>query len=196
MTKLKAKTDGFTIIELLIAMTVFSMVMLMLSMSIIQITRVYYKGLTNAKTQETARTILQDVSQNIQFNGGNIPNSDATGACVGDRRYSYTIGTQVNGSARGLVADTPGSCTPGSYQSLSGPLTADSSELLIPKSRLAKFSITRPDPAVPLYKITVRVVYGDDDLLVPAKDSCKVERAGTEFCAVSELSTTVQQRVQ
>jgi hypothetical protein len=49
-----------------------------------------------------------------------------------------------------------------------------------------------------LYSIDVRVVYGDDDLLInptATNATCKVG-SGSQFCAVSELSTVVQQRIQ
>jgi hypothetical protein len=85
----------------------------------------------------------------------------------------------------------------------------DARELLGERMRLSRFDI---DPPVNgMYKITIRVVYGDDDLLCsPAADDCNSNttssnltsndltcklKAGSQFCSVSELSTTVRRRV-
>ncbi len=51
------------------------------------------------------------------------------------------------------------------------------------------------DPQHPiLYEITIRVVYGDDDLLNSDHNLC-VGGAGSQFCSISELSTVVQKRL-
>ena len=70
--------------------------------------------------------------------------------------------------------------------------------------RLAKLTVT-PESNNNLYDITVRIVYGDDDLVQSpahpgtpnASDpnmNCLAAR-GSQFCAVSELSTTVEKRL-
>jgi hypothetical protein len=46
--------------------------------------------------------------------------------------------------------------------------------------------------------VQVRVIYGDDDLLsnpTAANANCK-SQAGSQFCAVSDLTTVVVKRVQ
>lgn len=201
------KQAGFTIVELMIATVVFSFILLMVSLSILELQRIYYKGINSSKTQEAARSIIQDVSQAIQFNGGQIiRGSDVH--CVGNRRYSYALGNKVEDGAvalHGVVVDNPATCNPGdSNLSASAP---NSLELLGNNMRVAKFEV-EPQGPNNLYKVSVRVVFGDDDLLEDAVmadgtpgtdgvlDRCKSDRAGNQYCAVSELSTVVQQRVQ
>lgn len=201
------KDRGFTIIELLISMTIFSLVMVLISVSIIQISRVYYKGITSSRTQETARSVLQDISQAIQFNGGQIASSGNV-YCVGDRRYTVFLNQQVQDSPahNGIIADKPsGGCRlpPIAPAHSDAVLVADDTELLVPRARVGKFSISQQGTSN-LYQVTVRVVSGDDDLLVDADGTpgpdlpytCKAQQSGGQFCAVSELSTIVQQRVQ
>ena len=48
---------GFTVLELMIATTVFSVMLLLTTTGMIQIGKVYYKGLVTAKTQDTVRSI-------------------------------------------------------------------------------------------------------------------------------------------
>lgn len=208
--------SGFTLIELLIATLIFSIVLLLCTFGILQVTRTYYKGITAAKTQQTTRSALDRISQAIQFSGGTItPSITANGAsqafCISDQRYSFILGKKlVDGVNHVLVVDSP-PCTSSSVaQDLnSSPISGQ--ELLAPNMRLAKMSIS--PSGTNLYQITIRVVYGDDDLLCSpsANDcsstavstnlgnndlSCKNYSAGTQFCAVSELSTVVQKRVK
>jgi len=205
---------GFTIIELMIATLVFSVILLLVTYGLIQIGRTYIKGLNESKTQQTARSIMDTISQDIQFNGGKIKIPAAfTGTfavCIGDNRYSAMIdGQLVDGvpdtvkhqTNHTLVVDRPvgGECnaTPLTYRNLNAAIPPDDPykprELMAPNMRLAKFNIT-PAGAL-LWNIKVRVVYGDDDLLNPARDAC-AGGPGSQFCAVAELSTTVQKRVR
>ncbi len=57
------KPHGFTIIELLIATTIFSVVLLLAASGLLYIGRLYYKGLTSSATQEAARNIMQELTQ-------------------------------------------------------------------------------------------------------------------------------------
>ena len=61
------KQNGFTIVELLIASAVFSFVILGASVAIIQISRLYYKGIIVSNTQTSAKAILDSITQAIQY---------------------------------------------------------------------------------------------------------------------------------
>jgi prepilin-type N-terminal cleavage/methylation domain-containing protein len=216
--KLK-KTDGFTIIELLIATAVFSVVLLTISASIIQIGRLYFKGITSARTQETARVVMTDISQAIQFNTGEVkgtapvPNGLENGSnkaiCVTTKQYSYRLGRQHEGDTHALVVNNvPSGC---------GATAAveTGTELLGDHMRLANLVVEQQVGNTNAYKVLVRVVYGDDDLLCsPSLSNCESDdamtveqiaasrdlqckniRSGTQFCAASELSTIVERRL-
>lgn len=97
-----ARQNGFTIVELLIATMVFSVVLLLVTFGILQVSRVYYKGVTEANTQNVARGIMDSVSQAIQFSGGAVsttPGSPVAGTsygfCVNNQLYSYMLGYQL-----------------------------------------------------------------------------------------------------
>lgn len=100
-----------------------------------------------------------------------------------------------------VVDDTDCSLTPGA-QSFSLP-TVYGQELLGKNMRLADFSVTAQDSG---YQITVKVIYGDDDLLrdgmfkstdahFDIKNANCAGGAGSQFCAVSMLSTYVIKRL-
>ncbi len=206
---------GFTIIELLIAMSVFSLVLLIVTVSIMQISKVYYKGVTETNTQSTARSIMETISQAIQFNGGTVtttPGSPVAGTsyafCVNNQQFSYRPGYQlVDGTAgarqtpHALVQRTMAGCSDVA-QNL-GNTTVTGRELLAPNMRLSKLVVQSLGNS--LYKVQVRVEYGDEDLLwspsgnpagALAPDAACRSGAGQQFCSVSELSAVVISRVK
>jgi prepilin-type N-terminal cleavage/methylation domain-containing protein len=189
----QSKSSGFTIIELLIATAIFSVVLLTISAAITQIGRLYYKGITSARTQEVARSVMDDIAQAIQFNVGDVVgigptgytnqldnNSEGTRAvCVATKHYSFKFGQQIGTKKHGLVGwDVPSGCNTTSAQGLNTD-TVNGEELLGDKMRLANL-VVEPSGAPESYRVTVRVVYGDSDLLCDpdstggpnAKDSC------------------------
>ena len=220
--KIRSIQRGFTIIELLIASLVFSIFLLIVTSMIIQISHTYYKGIIASKTQETARSITANISQAIQFGGGVGISYDNTGyICTGSARFRFKLGQQVVDSGspaadqgfHALVLDQ-GTCPPpfgGGISAVPQALAADVQELVPTKMRLAKLNIT-PVAGTNLYTITVRVVYGDLDLVCSPSVvgdctstatttsginddlTCK-QLAGSQFCAASELTTTVEKRV-
>ncbi len=174
----QSRSEGFTIIELLIATAVFSVVLLTVSAAITQIGRLYYKGITSARTQEVARSVMDDIAQSIQFNVGDVvglssstysneldnDSNDSRAVCISTKHYSFKFGQQVGPGKHGLVANEISSgCTSTVAQNLD-TATVSGNELLGDKMRLANL-VVEPSGAPDSYRVTVRVVYGDSDLL-------------------------------
>lgn len=216
---MKHNQKGFTLVELMIATSVFAVVLIICTVAMLQIGRTYYKGITSSRTQETAREIIEDVSKAIQYESGRpepLTTGTSLGYCIGDKRYSYRLNWQVidnpntsqNQSRHALVVDD-NTCSGGPAQAVapSPPANPTGRELLGTRMRLARFDVQQVGAADSnLYRITVRVVTGDNDLLddrngdnmITAADNpiaCRAQQAGGQFCAVSELSTVVQKRV-
>jgi len=233
----KSAEQGFTIIELLIATVVFASVLLLLTMGVLSFTKSYFRGVNQSATQNTARTIIEDITEAVQFSGSAIyspiahsttptsPSFDfnnpwSQGFCLGNQLYSYVTGWQLTDDTpdiskhqtnHALMRSSPGNCggLPAQDVRAAGPAGV---EMLQPRMRLAKLAVDpTSDPSV--WKITVRVVYGDDDLLCSPSVSgdctstatssslnngdltCKTATSGTQFCAASELSTVVKRRI-
>lgn len=209
----KSNQRGFTIIELMIATTVFSLVLLLCSTGLIQIGRTYTKGMTSAKTQGTARSVIDELSRSIQFSGGTVTTTPANrtdGApyvfCIDDTRYSVVTDRELKDSPTDtsqvkdvLVSDKfPGCNASSPALSLTDVnfnigTVPGAKELLAPNMRIANLQVN--DKGSNLYEIVLRIVYGDDDVLDGAHDNCQNVRAGSQFCAVSELTTVVQKRL-
>lgn len=210
----RMRQRGFTILELMIASSVFAVILLVVAVGVTQFSNQYYKGVTSTKTQAATRSVMAEISQAIEFSKtvAVIPAgaNGVAGLCVDNALYSYKIGQQVvdtspNASLHqgyhGLVVGSTGSCTAGSVPSL--PTTpgvpAGSRELLGRYMRLSALDVNNVGD---VYTVHVRVIYGDDTLLFPAVSSstnwaneqCS-NATGSKFCAVSDLTTTVQQRL-
>jgi prepilin-type N-terminal cleavage/methylation domain-containing protein len=217
-TSLRDSNAGFTIIELLIATLVFSVILLLITFGIIQFTNTYYKGITSSNTQNAARNIMDTIAQDIQFSsdvettaGSGYGTGSLDQFCIGSHRYTYVLGEQVTDDTPDTGINPPQTshaflelpnATNADCQAAAQDITAASytpppgaRELIPPHMRLAKLNITQVGSD--LYKITVRVIYGDNDILPHANDpdtKCQSDK-GSQFCATSELDTIVQRRV-
>lgn len=105
--------QGFTIVELMIATVVFSLVMLICLTGMVQISRAYYKGITHSRTQEAARNLMGEITEAIQLSGSAISSANpinpgpgialtdsenGLGAfCAGNRKYTYILDRKVVG---------------------------------------------------------------------------------------------------
>lgn len=66
ITRLKSN-KGFTIVELMIALSVLSVILVMATVIMISISSLYTKGVNAASLQNTARTVAADVTSSLQF---------------------------------------------------------------------------------------------------------------------------------
>jgi len=165
-------SDGFTIIELLIATAVLSIVLVMITVIMISIGNLYYKGLNQARIQDNTRAVSDDISQHLKLgdNFFQVTNGSAGAYCVGSTRYTYVLYRQIDDSPSAnqtrhvLWRDanpTPGSCPAVLLNLMASTPSAGGTELIGPHSRLTAFSIT----GTSTYAVKVGEAYGDDDLL-------------------------------
>ena len=250
---IKPNQEGFTILELLIASMVFSVIFLGATTAIIQVGKLYYKGVVTGRTQETVRALTDSVTQQLQFGSGNgnIPavagdtpvtiqyyaNNISSGGtnisfyayCLGTTRYTFVLNGQVNSSIldarydpdnfrlqhalwRDSVANGSGaSCVPANLTEKNPSLLAggtNGKEMLGENMRLTKFDLLC-NAVSNVCNFDLRVIYGDNDLMIPIPDSNTVPTGpdatniptkcgaiiGSQWCAMSELKTTVLRRV-
>jgi type II secretory pathway pseudopilin PulG len=170
---------GFTIIELLIATVVFSMVIVVILYGVLSFTHAYYGGINASTTQNTARSILNSIAQSIEFSGDTIVGTPISlpGAggqvyfCAGGVTYIYDWGLMYSGSPSlsnpGLYAVTGACAVPASIP------TANGQELLTNGMRITALTVT-PDSTGRLYTVSLGLAYGDSDLL------CNVSKNGSQ----------------
>lgn len=222
----KNNQQAFTILELMTATVVFSVILLLVSTGIIKIGNAYYKSVLQSRTQETARNIIDEISRGIQFSGEQVRVGDVYdaasdpypksggkyGFCVNGTRYAYILNKQLATSPSG--ADQV-AATLISYDGACNTFTVDNvtlttgKELLGVGMRLTDLNIDdNGDTDASTFRITVGIASGEYDLLADKYknldgtvgtdglyDTCK-GGAGSQYCAVSKLSTIVQKRVK
>jgi prepilin-type N-terminal cleavage/methylation domain-containing protein len=199
--------EGFTIVELMIATSVLATILVMVTFVMVGIGNLYYKGVNQARVQDSVRSLADEIAGKLQFSDGtslqgvaadgsySLTSADSTthAYCIGDTRYVFRLNTQINNGTRHVLwRDITNSC---GLLDLNLPTPSiGGDELIPPRSRLTEFRIGN---AVSPYGLVVGIAYGDDDLLEPAAGGglqC-VGGAGSQFCATSFLNTTVVKRM-
>ncbi len=190
----------------MIATLVFSVILTVITVGVISFTNHYYKGVNISATQNTARSIVDTISQAIQFGSAQIT-IGGNYFCAGGYVFTYaTTGALYTGSQTGLYMSPMGSvCQPAT-----APLTGGK-QLLAKNMRLTNLTVS-PVGSGNLYNISVNVAYGPDDLLCsnsqpgtckgtntmvfwPVTDITCRSTVGSQYCATSSLKTTVEQRI-
>lgn len=206
------KQEGFTIVELLVATVVFSIILLVATSGIIQLGRLYYKGIIEARTQESTRAIFEDVSRSVQFAKGGkqvVPSGSlpvgVTQFCIGDTRYSYKVDEPVSGvSSTGLrvARISPNDTCAGAVAG---------QQLLGENMRILELKVESVGSG-DVYSVSAAIAHGDNFLLSHYNDDgspvnpatvitdaasakCKTGIGGSSFCAVAQLDTIIKKRL-
>ena len=199
------KQSGFTIIELLIATTVLSVILLMVAGVLTGIGGLYYKGLNLSRTQQNSRAIIDDLSQQLQYTDQQPTlGSDSTTfgftvnyICIGTIRYVYVINKQIGDGAgqiaHVLVRETGKNCSDALPDLRIAALGANQTEMIAANSRLYRLDL---NPTVTPYSLEVGTAYGEDDLLIADGSRCKGDQSGgDQYCATSHLTARALKRV-
>lgn len=129
----------------------------------------FIKANTQSQTQETARSIIEQISQNIELDNANISygsaNNPNTGfVCVGNNMYIYNLKQEINppNVYHALVVQNVPGCNSGS---IAPPINVanltGATELLANHMQLGDFSIAQITGTTNLYKLQITVAYGD-----------------------------------
>lgn len=210
---IRTSSQGFTLVELLIATSIFSTILLVVTFGIINIGKIYYRGINSTNTQSVARVIMDDIVQSIQFYGGTVtipsPQTSPGFYCIGDKKYSFVldkkVGSDIGNVKLALISELSAACSTSSLDGSGNVAFANYTSLIGKNMRIQKLQIESLPPNN--YAVTVKVISGDDDLLedtngksktdagyTPGQDRCKIG-AGSQFCSVSELYTIVNKRI-
>lgn len=222
-SKNRVSEQGFTIVELMIALSVLSVILVMGTVIMINIGALYTKGINQARIQNATRTVVADVSSSIKYGGkpplpscgvgggtgrwgcvvggasGNVKTFSGVevhALCVGTARYSFTLDRPLEvGSLPHVlwrdVRASDGQCTPLDLTK-DNPGGTSSIELMPEHAQLTRFSINEPVSGT--YNIEVYMALGPVDLIKKDSTTGHVNcsgMVGTQFCATSELNTSV-----
>lgn len=208
-----ASQDGFTIVELMIATLVFSVILTIITMGVISFSNRYYKGVYASSTQNVARTIMDSTAQAIEFGSAAVtPTGSNSYFCAGGSVYMFNTseGTFQNAGQTGVYVRpmTSDVCT-------GGVSMTNGQQLLSNHMRVTNLSVEKSTTVDNAYIVNVVVAYGDNDVLcvTSAAQGCSAgahysdgdfagksdvacrSGSGSQYCSVSKLTTTVQKRV-
>ena len=205
MNKLDSK--GFTIVELLVAITFFSFLLLLITYGFVQINRAYTRGITTKTLQESARTITEDLARTLRISdnvsitppGATTP-ENGWKMLLGDDCYvwnqqSLTNSTSSERTTRTYTSGNTISMLKGdsSLCSLSSiPEDNDYEIVLDDRAIVQQFSVANVGPSV--FKVVVVLSTEDannNDLEAYGYTAkCKVQ-IGDQFCDVARYETSI-----
>ncbi len=199
------KESGFTIVELMVATLVFSVILTVITVGVMSFTNRYYKGANVSTTQNAAQSILDTITQAIQFGSAIVQPTSPTSNyfCAGGYAFTYDKGILYTGSQTGLYMAPMGSTC--------AATTTGGKQLLGSNMRITNLTVSNAVSGSHLYSVSITVVFGANDLLCsPSQGNCNgssmttfwpvsdvqcKRTTGSQFCAVSTLTTTVEQRI-
>jgi len=191
------KQSGFTIIELMIAISVLAVLLLMSTVVMMGIGSLYSKGIDMTNVQNVSRNVIQDLTSTVQFSGQNMlgPNTytysvngnniNVTAICFGATRYSYVIGFPPNNNVVWPhiiwkdTMDGQNSCSPldigestpscDANHTCLPSVSGSGSEMIGSNMHLAYLTVKPYNQQ--LYSIQIGLVYGFKDMFKTASNS-------------------------
>lgn len=203
MLKIK-DAKGFTLIELMLAMTVFSAVMVIATVGFIGMNRTFNRGLIRKELSEYSQTLTEDITRTVRGMGSNAyaqkctigepgpdcASTDFSAICFETARYTW--GPDANNS--GLKKDNSSNC--------GGSVEADAREIVSSRYVVRKLDIEMlSGEGVPnnLFSVSGVLSTADDEALNldPSEEiSCRgtAEAATVRTCAVEKFSFVINAR--
>ena len=104
------KQNGFTLIELMLAMTFISVLLVAIAMTTIQVSNIYNKGLTLREVNQAGRAVSEELQRNIasavpfeadptKANTKYIVRDGGGRLCIGRYTYAWNYGSALKGGA-------------------------------------------------------------------------------------------------
>lgn len=213
----RRQQSGFTIVEMMIATAIFSIILLIITAGVMAFSRQYMRGQTASNLQFTARQVTAQMGQDIQFGTG----VEAAGpvqfktdltykvGCyrIGANMYLYQIGSQVKDAQHALIMipNHAATCSTVTLDADTLKNALDTArgarELLSQGQRLLQLNVSSVGSAT--HALDIVLAGGDDDLFTPTVTpsttaweqlKCKAQ-TGQEFCSVTSLHTVAVERV-
>jgi type II secretory pathway pseudopilin PulG len=198
-----AKQQGFTIIELMIALAFVAFILIFATTAVITVMQTYNKGLAIKQINQSGRTTLEDMSRFLRTADPGVVDvllvSSQRRACLGGISYVWNLYNTPGNTANKYADDAPltfvrvddpgrDMCksNAGSYPKVPKAKATD-----ILSSNVWVMSVNMSDPSedAPLMDISVNLAVAND----PAITSGQCTQGGSvgQFCATSSFSSTV-----
>ncbi len=177
--------SGFTIVELLLALAIFSFILVAMTVAFSQIIRSYRKGVIAQRTQESSRELIDTLTKEAHRAGSIDVNDTATKRflCFGSTQYEYDL------TDRTLKRGINNPSTNCSASDLGAVGVIDSDSLQISKFDVEVIQTVSGETLG--INIDVIVATKTNDLLNATGTACDGAVAGQHFCATSRIATSI-----
>lgn len=202
--KCNHKQAGFTIVETMIAISVFTVLALLTTLVVIQIGRSYQLAATKTQLLDASRQVHATFTQTVQY-GADVSSSVGTASgfnvwCAGTTRFAWKVSdsshyyTYTSAGGGSLYSDTVAG--PNACSSAFAPNSAK--RLLPPQSFVTEFVPQQVTGNPNLYSLSTRFGVGTPDMFSGndvVNGSCLSGLVGVEFCAVVQYDSSALKRI-
>lgn len=186
-------SSGFTAIEMLMAMAVFSFLLTLSVIGFIQINQIYQQGIAGQKTQDAARLVAENISRAGQDSRYITVNDGGSNPVLCTRDHKYAIDEDDNGNDQIYkqrfqdeedreVCHNDAIIAGGIDHDVAEQLT--SSELKVLDFSIEPFSQLDDESGYRAAQVSIQIgTASTEDLIEDGR--CDPSAAGSHFCAVS-----------
>jgi prepilin-type N-terminal cleavage/methylation domain-containing protein len=201
------KKNGFTIVELMIAISASAVFVMLITTGIIQVSRMYKQATVKTAALNAARELQSTIAGEIQYSAstpvtGTVTSGVSAGynyLCVGQTAYYWKDANSLS------AAELSGSTQYFYKSSISGPAVCSASYVFntstavspLPKYvRATSFNLAGSGTGP--YTFAIRLVAGDKDLFESNDfaNNCVSMAVGGQFCATVALNSTFGRKVE
>lgn len=186
---IKANEKGFTLIELMLAMTFFSFILLFVTTGFIIVNRAYNKGLTVKLVQDEGRGLIEELTREIRTagdSGVNVGTSD----CISVNGTMYYLNKPINTDPPYRLYKLQTGITCDTYD----PVQTDGEDVL--EERVGVQYIEASDiSGTGVYSIKIVLSTMEEDLIVTTgQDAECTTGSGSQYCDIVTMTTVVSTR--
>lgn len=111
----KKRTEGFTIIELVLAMAFISVLLFAIALTVIQVATIYNKGMTLKEVNQVGRALGSEFTTTVSSSDAFVyatdfkPNADGGRLCLGNYSYVWNYSGALVGGNPGVIRYQSGS---------------------------------------------------------------------------------------
>lgn len=202
MLRAKRKTqNGFTIVELMFAMTFLSVLLIIAMLSSLSIMRTYSKGLTLKQVNQSGRAISAEVQRSMQSSQPPLSTDSVERGrlCLGAFSFVWTQGgqdpiTYDNGERVGFakVSDPSGNMCADSPPAVPKERSVEllaANELATIAIQSASLTQAASYGGQYLYNFTFVIGTDDETLLTDDRETCRAD-ADQQYCALNRFQVT------
>jgi prepilin-type N-terminal cleavage/methylation domain-containing protein len=181
--------NGFTMVELMIATSIFSVAILIASTVIIGISKTYQKASYITKLNDASRNFHQDIKNSANSGASIVKGSVATldYICTSNTLYYFTASSgNVINTPKGLFKKTVDNCASVTAGDLNGGVNILPKDAYVSEVTYTEHS-NLPSTIITRFNIGAEDMYVDKDV----DSSCLPTLGGGDFCAQVQYNSTI-----